>query len=638
MAGHHAKLRIVDIDNSWHPFTIASSPDSELLEFYIKVNGSGTWTFNLLSMIRQRHSNMGESEKIRVEVMGPSGTPIPYSNEYSDALLIGSGTGFVPSLSILQQHIEKCLKLDPASYKAQKEKEQKKLEGLVKTEVNSDSDRFVGSVRIASSQEREEKAKAAKQEVYKHLTTFIGFIIGFVTLALTLSWNNLPYEVSSNFASILIAGTALFEGLYLILILTKQEIPSLGFFVDAFALLMAMIGNWYWMIYKGMNKLAFGDLFFYAAFMLFILCRFWYEICKEIHINPLLATSQTRTDVNVYDTVTFVWIERSVDVVDEILPLFIELWSKLETAWGTELANETFKFHIYCTDRNREACDELLEKAQNSRLKSMYGNIFTSSRPSFPSLFERHSLDLNSTRDISSTIVAFCGSSGVGSMIQDAYVMNEIWKASIGLLGHHAEIQVHSYGALFASKKKGIPRTSSRTSSFRHPVADMRQSIQVAWNISWESSYAKQVISDEFSPPASSNYIEHGNSSRRISSPTLDAIRSRKRDIENKYGSQEDSSYSEGIKRASLIEKQNIMKVFAGKENSRSSLHSNSKQNDKTRMDRQNTKKFLAGRASSKKSVLSALSNSGHNSTRSEDIFSSNFTKRYKIEEMVSTN
>jgi hypothetical protein len=259
----------------------------------------------------------------------------------------------------------------------------------------------------------------------------------------------------------------------------------------------------------------------------------------------------------------------------------------------------------------------------------MYGNIFAFSRPSFPSLFERHSLDLNSTRDISSTIVAFCGSSGVGSMIQDAYVMNEIWKASIGLLGHHAELQVHSYGGLFASKKKGIAKTSSS----RHPIADMRQSIQIAWNISWESSYAKQVISDEFSSPTPSNYIEHGNSSRRISTPALDAIRSRKRDIENKYGSQEDSSYSEGIKRTSLIEKQNIMKVFAAKENSRRSLHSNSTQNDKKRMERQNTMKLLAGRASSRKIVLSTLSNSGHDI---EDIFSSQFTKRYILEENVS--
>jgi NAD(P)H-flavin reductase len=35
--GQHAFLRVPAIDGHWHPFSIASGPDSSILEFHIKV-------------------------------------------------------------------------------------------------------------------------------------------------------------------------------------------------------------------------------------------------------------------------------------------------------------------------------------------------------------------------------------------------------------------------------------------------------------------------------------------------------------------------------------------------------------------------------------------------------------------------
>jgi predicted ferric reductase len=43
-AGQYAFLRIKGIEMHWHPFSIASGPESEELEFYIEVYGTKSWT------------------------------------------------------------------------------------------------------------------------------------------------------------------------------------------------------------------------------------------------------------------------------------------------------------------------------------------------------------------------------------------------------------------------------------------------------------------------------------------------------------------------------------------------------------------------------------------------------------------
>ena len=55
----------------------------------------------------------------------------------------------------------------------------------------------------------------------------------------------------------------------------------------------------------------------------------------------------------VYDNLTFIWIVRTTDTVEEVLPLFERLWMKLEYALGLDLAQDAFKLKIYCNDKNR---------------------------------------------------------------------------------------------------------------------------------------------------------------------------------------------------------------------------------------------------------------------------------------------
>ena len=92
--GHYCKLRIKGLlDQTWHPFSVASSPDSDILEFYIKINQEGSWTWKLLQLLLTRLGHEDDLDPIQVEIMGPYGSPLAMAGDHSHALVVGSGTG-----------------------------------------------------------------------------------------------------------------------------------------------------------------------------------------------------------------------------------------------------------------------------------------------------------------------------------------------------------------------------------------------------------------------------------------------------------------------------------------------------------------------------------------------------------------
>ena len=105
--GQYIKLRIQSIDNTWHPFSIASGPESNILVFYIEVSGKNSWTSKLWNLTKRTcvenivGSNKNDSErdnpttcvKQSVEIMGPYRTAFDNESKHSEALIIGGGTG-----------------------------------------------------------------------------------------------------------------------------------------------------------------------------------------------------------------------------------------------------------------------------------------------------------------------------------------------------------------------------------------------------------------------------------------------------------------------------------------------------------------------------------------------------------------
>ena len=66
--GQYVYLKIPNIDDIWHPFSVASSPGSDQVVFYIEVFGEKSWTYKLYE--RLLHSNDLSSDT-SIEIMGP---------------------------------------------------------------------------------------------------------------------------------------------------------------------------------------------------------------------------------------------------------------------------------------------------------------------------------------------------------------------------------------------------------------------------------------------------------------------------------------------------------------------------------------------------------------------------------------
>ena len=60
-----------------------------------------------------------------MELMGPYGTPLVKEPKYTNIIAIGSGTGIVPCISILKQHVQSMLMMDSQAFLSSLEDEER---------------------------------------------------------------------------------------------------------------------------------------------------------------------------------------------------------------------------------------------------------------------------------------------------------------------------------------------------------------------------------------------------------------------------------------------------------------------------------------------------------------------------------
>ena len=105
--GQYAEIQIPAISTTeWHPFTIASAPSSKIpgrTVFYIKA--VGRWTTALYDMVQETEKTAGR-RKPAIHIRGPHGAPAQNYLAYRHLVVIGSGIGVTPLLSIWQ-HLAK---------------------------------------------------------------------------------------------------------------------------------------------------------------------------------------------------------------------------------------------------------------------------------------------------------------------------------------------------------------------------------------------------------------------------------------------------------------------------------------------------------------------------------------------------
>ena len=122
--GQYASLNIPGYGVMWHPFSIGSDPEAMQLTFLIEVKQSAkgakqSWTENL-SML----AAMGELHTIKLA--GPFGSPVADADVNGNVIAIGTGTGIVPMLSLMETRTRKLglLGLDALVFTAREKAKQ----------------------------------------------------------------------------------------------------------------------------------------------------------------------------------------------------------------------------------------------------------------------------------------------------------------------------------------------------------------------------------------------------------------------------------------------------------------------------------------------------------------------------------
>ena len=173
-----AFLRAPQVDRFWHPFSIASDPNSGEIEFYLEIYGTKSWTRQLWNALVKRNPD----DYFPMEIIGPYGTGIVNKRDYSQVVAIGSGTGVVPILSVFKEHIHHLLMINPSShYNAQHEREIRSMK-VCRAKEARDKTIFqalvsgilyilhvLGLAKKQTDQEEEPKAERKQERVKKAL-------------------------------------------------------------------------------------------------------------------------------------------------------------------------------------------------------------------------------------------------------------------------------------------------------------------------------------------------------------------------------------------------------------------------------------------------------------------------------------
>ena len=503
--GQYAFVRLAQIDGvHFHPFSIASSPDSPLLEFYIEVFEEGSWTDKLWAFLENQESSGGQSvPKIVFEVMGPYGTSLGKASDYSHALVIGAGTGVVPVLSLFQQHVHRLLELDPEHHlwdmqlRQQKTlkilKAQRPLEGpfvkkvlsacrgqkRIKTKklprdrvasiqghVNVLDEAMESQGRDLCKQESRRYRQRMQHASFKATKSIYGFValgalpvLGVALIGFTLSWNTItnPYNRSPDLDvdvahvayQLLMAFTVIFQFVFAFVCLFIWNAKSFFFYIDAMTIVAAPFLDIAWFHrYVEEKRLTTGQIALYCFIMGYMTARLWSRSVER----PNNGTGALLPNRIVLDNLKLVWSTRSAHLVSKLLPDLKATWNLLVENWGEENAKEVCSVTIYVTDKNHQSNEFLLQELEDTCFE------FHFERPNFELILQEHSLDLFSTHEMSHSMLGFCGSPKVASMLEDIKIKHDALLCITGHTNHRLDFVAENYGGVkTAAKQKPTP-------------------------------------------------------------------------------------------------------------------------------------------------------------------------------------
>lgn len=509
--GQYVYLKVPGVDNLWHPFSIGSGPESKTVDFYIKVYDSkSTWSGRLFQMINQRqkddreiawHDDFGGGSSffgdIKVEILGPYGTPLAANrSEYTRSLVIGTGTGFVPCMSALQEHTHQCLALDPTKYQQGLEKDkslQKTLErrrssvrnimgkpteqSMDKVYGHTTNDEYDGITRLA---EIIFNANLARSRLSLHVLFLFAPAFGLLMLGFTISWNTAPFDLQkySGMRTFLIAGTIAFQTIFLFSFVQtsiRSSMRTIHTYIDIIVFSLNIVADWYWFSKRLWGSFDFQALTFYSLLSLYMIMRLWSKGLTELDYNPVKDSNDRRSVTVIYEKFRFVWSSRSAEFIGQVYPDISGIWDEVVRVYGLAKAKDICDIRIHCTDPDDDACERLTETLASTSLFRQGAVRF--GRPNIQDLIEINTSEaLASPKNTASrTLLAFCGSFGLGKKVKELKVMNDIFLLMSGNMLHGMDVVIQAYGdsssAVSSSKNESLVKTMhpfSRHSSVVH--------------------------------------------------------------------------------------------------------------------------------------------------------------------------
>lgn len=479
--GQYLYLKIPSIDNIWHPFSVASSPTSENLVFYIEVFGEKSWTHGLYNKLLSA-STKGTAESKRdswednlamtfdnsIQVMGPYGTGLADVKNYSHGVVIGAGTGIVPILSFFNAHVDKLLSFEPDRFKAEQEKHHGIISGLheKKNKKGGSLTQLFASKCVGYAGEKPtagQMKRSAYLHVYTYVLMFFGTIVGVALLGITISWNLLTFEPFDPMKKILSILTLVFQSSFVVLTTTVQDRASMWIYLDFIFIVLSGVANWNFWASSKWGRFGSVDIFISMIMTGYMVLRYWTTMLR-LKYNPIKSAHKRRNGFELMDKVHLVWTTRSPTLISQMFPDLEKVWNILVEKFGEAFARQVCEISIYCTSDDDDMCDDLEFELEDTNLYKLGALKFE--RPNFPGTLEKHTTKrmVQLSLPASRTLVAFCGSPKLANFIKETKIMNDLAMFIAGVDEHSMDLVIESYGGTKPKEVKKNLKNSVRAS------------------------------------------------------------------------------------------------------------------------------------------------------------------------------
>jgi len=418
-----------------------------------------------------------------LKIQGPFGAALASWNDYGHVMAVSSGTGVVPMLSLLKSNYSRLVKVN-ATEDAESAAEIQEACGEYAFAVASRRLSILQYVLRAMHPSRAESATAALKQAQVSEMVYTKFqlnwrtrrlresgkdsatyramltirskfldaqmtrisllflpVLEFVMATLAVSWSVLyvmqaDVKTPKGIVTVAMQGSVITKGHEQVLLvlhsaavaffscfwLTVVPVNTVLFYSDFVILAVSVLATVLWEDSKSWGHFSALQASALVGLALYRLARVWaYSALPDD-----LAGSAIRKASGRLDSFKFIFVARDAAFVHHLWAELDKCWSSLVDSWGPGYASTVSKIEVFCTDKDVAACERLVSAVKGTSLYKTGALQFR--RPDFPLIMKDHLLGRVSRAQMSSgrypastsTIVAFTGSTNLGSLINQA--------------------------------------------------------------------------------------------------------------------------------------------------------------------------------------------------------------------------